>query len=265
MLIEDIGINDSHGKEFDENRPGGMGFWLLVLVKTHAKFIINDVRTDVKKPSYIILRPDTPVRFGPLRGSMMESWISFSAEKGDVEWMKRAGIAFDRPIPISSMNEVDNLVAVLNYEHYLTDGVHMEIERNLAKVLALMLVRQTKDNDPMSPSDGMNFPKGKFAVLNDLRVRIYAHPEGIGTVDQMAKELDVSRSGLQHMYKKMFGTPISSDVIFSRVNYSKKLLGSTKYPLREVAKRCGYQNEFYFMRQFKEVTGMTPSEYRKKR
>lgn len=108
----------------------------------------------------------------------------------------------------------------------------------------------------------LGFPKGKFSELNNLRMRIYAKPEEVGSVDEMAAELGVSRSGLQHMYKKMFNIPISTDVISARVNSAKLRLASTKFSLREIAKLCGYQNEFYFMRQFKEVTGMTPTEYR---
>jgi AraC-like DNA-binding protein len=65
------------------------------------------------------------------------------------------------------------------------------------------------------------------------------------------------------MYKKVFGIPVSADVINARVSLAKLLLVNTKCTQREIAERCGYATVFYFMRQFKEATGMTPGDYRK--
>lgn len=258
MLINYIGIDYSHGKEFEENRQRGMGYWLLVIVKTRALFEINGEKIEIKKPSYVLLQPSTPVRFSPSRGNMVVNWMNFSTQSGDVEWLKDIGIEFDKAVPLSVMTELESLCNVINYEHYLADNVHNYIEADLLRILFLMLVRQTKKED----NSMLGFPKGKFSELNNLRMRIYAKPEEVGSVDEMAAELGVSRSGLQHMYKKMFNIPISTDVISARVNSAKLRLASTKFSLREIAKLCGYQNEFYFMRQFKEVTGMTPTEYR---
>ena len=45
---------------------------------------------------------------------------------------------------------------------------------------------------------------------------------------------------------------------------AKQLLKTTDLRINEVASSCGYQNSTHFMRQFKEKTGISPSEYRKK-
>lgn len=258
MVIDDIGIDDSLGKEFEENRPNGIGFWLLILVKSKARFVINNETFEVRKPSYILLKPDTPVRYGPLRGTFDVNWISFHPSEQDLKWMQESNLETDTPVPLMAEKEVNTLIRVMYYEHYLNDEVHKDVETHLMHVLYLLLFRQTAQisNGPMA------LPRGKYSALNDLRAQIFSAPGEIGSVDQMAAKMGVSRSGLQHMYKKMFGVPISTDVIASRINYSKKLLGGTKYTLRDIAKKCGYQNEFYFMRQFKDVTEMTPSEYR---
>lgn len=258
MIIEDIGIDDSLGKEFEENRPNGIGFWLLILIKSRARFHIDGESIEVRKPSYILLKPNTPVRYGPLRGTFDVNWISFRPNEEDLKWMDESKLETDKPVPLMSEKEVNTLIKVMHYEHYLNDEVHEDVETHLMKVLYLLLYRQTSQvsNGPMA------LPKGKYSALNELRAQIFTSPGEIGSVDHMAGQIGVSRSGLQHMYKKMFGVPISTDVIASRINYSKKLLGGTKYTLRDIAKKCGYQNEFYFMRQFKDVTDMTPSEYR---
>lgn len=259
MVIGDIGINTVHGNDFEENRPNGMGFWLLLIVKTAGWFSIDGKVYEVKKPAYVVLRPNTPVIYRALRGDLLVTWVVFKPERNDVERMQGVGIRIDMPVYLSSYTEAEDLIGVANYEHYMTDEVHLRMESHLMATMFLLLVRYSKD----SGLDALGMAKGKAELLNDLRVRIYSHPDSIGTIEEIAEELSLSRSSLQHMYKKLFGTPISSDVILSRVGYAKKLLGSTKYNLREIARRCGYQNEFYFMRQFRESVGMTPSEYRK--
>lgn len=43
-----------------------------------------------------------------------------------------------------------------------------------------------------------------------------------------------------------------------------ELLSDPTLKIYEIAERMGYKNIIYFNRQFKQITGMTPGEYRKK-
>ncbi|MNR58838.1 DNA-binding transcriptional regulator AraC [compost metagenome] len=43
-----------------------------------------------------------------------------------------------------------------------------------------------------------------------------------------------------------------------------ELLKDPTLMIYEIAERMGYKNLIYFNRQFKQTTGMTPGEYRKK-
>ena len=73
----------------------------------------------------------------------------------------------------------------------------------------------------------------------------------------------MSRSYFQHLYKRLFGVSVVSDIITARVEHGKYLLSGSDISVREVSQECGYKNDVQFMRQFKTLTGMTPSEYRK--
>jgi YesN/AraC family two-component response regulator len=41
-------------------------------------------------------------------------------------------------------------------------------------------------------------------------------------------------------------------------------LTETELPLGEISALCGYSTDSYFMKQFKRLTGLTPTEYRNK-
>ena len=87
-------------------------------------------------------------------------------------------------------------------------------------------------------------------------------PDRVGNVDDLAAEAGMSRSGFQHLYKKLFGTTVIKDIIEGRLQKAKRLLSSTCLTIKEIAAVCGYSNEYSFMRQFRERTGKTPTEYR---
>ena len=63
MKIKSIGINVRHGRELEEVRPNGMGFYLLSVIKSKAEYIIDGVFCEVTPPSYVIMRPTTSVVF----------------------------------------------------------------------------------------------------------------------------------------------------------------------------------------------------------
>ena len=96
-----------------------------------------------------------------------------------------------------------------------------------------------------------------------VRTRIYNDPSAEYRIKDLAGDLNLSNSYFQHLYKNYFGLSTISYVIYSRIEFSKQLLSSTNYTIREVSEILGYENDTQFMRQFKLKTGMTATEYKK--
>lgn len=53
-----------------------------------------------------------------------------------------------------------------------------------------------------------------------------------------------------------------SDIINARMERAKQLLITTNLSIKEIAERCGYSNEYGFMKRFKMQFGKTPTQYR---
>ena len=51
-------------------------------------------------------------------------------------------------------------------------------------------------------------------------------------------------------------------IINARIILAKKYLRETDDTLLAIARNTGYQNDAHFIRQFKKMTGMTPTEFR---
>ena len=99
-------------------------------------------------------------------------------------------------------------------------------------------------------------------VMFHMRNLIYGEPEKNYDVDTLATRAGMSRSGFQHLYKKIFGVSVIEDVVESRIIRAKHLLRATNLSVKEIGEKSGYTNAYSFMRQFKERVGMTPTQYR---
>ena len=49
-----------------------------------------------------------------------------------------------------------------------------------------------------------------------------------------------------------------------RIRYSKQMLLDKQYTMEDIAEAVGYNDVKYFSRVFKQVSGISPGEYRKK-
>lgn len=86
----------------------------------------------------------------------------------------------------------------------------------------------------------------------------------IWNIDDIAASISLSRSRVQHLYKELFNTSITADIIKFRMERAQYYLYSTKSPITVIAELSGYDNVSCFIRQFKKQFGRTPTEYRKK-
>ena len=65
------------------------------------------------------------------------------------------------------------------------------------------------------------------------------------------------------LFVKKFGVPPAKYVIQLKTNYACDLLQSGRYTATKVSEMCRYSDLYYFSHQFKEYTGVSPSEYKK--
>ena len=83
------------------------------------------------------------------------------------------------------------------------------------------------------------------------------------TVDELARELNLSSSSISHHYKKRKGQSIIASLIDMRVQTAKVLL-LKGYPLKTIATQTGFCDAFHLSRSFSKATGMSPREFSKR-
>lgn len=103
-----------------------------------------------------------------------------------------------------------------------------------------------------------------YRELYSLRNNIYANPVKDWSIDEICTHLNISSTYFHRIYSAAFGTTCRQDVINSRLALAEKLLLNNDRTIGSIAEECGYENDSYFMRQFKQQRGYTPTEYRRK-
>lgn len=63
MLVGAVGYNYRHRKDFIMDCPHGVGCPLILLIKEPSVFVINGIEHRAEKNSFILLSPDTPVKY----------------------------------------------------------------------------------------------------------------------------------------------------------------------------------------------------------
>lgn len=84
-------------------------------------------------------------------------------------------------------------------------------------------------------------------------------------VDQIADSASVSRRECLRLFRRVLDTSPMRYVTDLRIGQAKRLLSETGLPLLAVANRCGFSDESYFIKVFRERTGVTPAKFRKQR
>lgn len=147
------------------------------------------------------------------------------------------------------------LLAELKQENL---GGRLYIE-SLANVLAVHLLRQYA-----APKHRLSIYEGGLPQRQLLQVLEYINEhlnQDIKLAD-LAALLGISQFHFSHLFKQSIGTSPYQYLLQQRVEQAKRLLKQTDQPIMEIALLCGFNSHSHLSKQFRQLTGMTPTAYR---
>jgi AraC-like DNA-binding protein len=134
----------------------------------------------------------------------------------------------------------------------------------LARVSELLFVEVVRHHLATLPAEGV----GWFAGLRDETVgraleRLHLRPAHPWSLEELAKEVAVSRSVLAERFTHFVGVPPIQYLAQWRVQLAATLLRTSQSSLAEIAERVGYGSESALSRAFKRWVGVAPALYRR--
>lgn len=92
---------------------------------------------------------------------------------------------------------------------------------------------------------------------------IHGNPGATWYVEEMAGKTHLSRAQFTRRFEALTGKPPAHYVIQTRLERARQLIVETDMKLSQIAGALGYQDLYFFSRQYKQCFGHAPSERRR--
>ena len=131
--------------------------------------------------------------------------------------------------------------------------LYRESAGSLLKALLVRLLRSNAEN----ASQGAKVPE---KIIDYIRVH-YREPLSNTLFSQM---FGYHEYYLNRLFLKHTGSTIRQYILDMRISHAKKALLNTDLPLSVIAETVGFNSNSYFSTYFRQATGLTPAQFRKK-
>lgn len=152
---------------------------------------------------------------------------------------------------------ITDIVRKIEGEKFESEKFEEDIINSYLNILFSLISRNNgKQND------GFVVDYHTETEFKNLRTMVFSNLERDWSISHMAEIVNLSESRFYVLYKAVFKTTPNQDLIMARMDYAKHLLSQNRsIAILDVAQKCGYSNEFHFIRIFKKNVGVTPKKY----
>jgi AraC-like DNA-binding protein len=168
-----------------------------------------------------------------------------------------------RPPEVSEHDRLGPLIEFALAESRQRRSGARSVLLRLSEVLFIEVVRRYLDS----------LPPERTGWLSGLRDPIVGHALALlhdratvpWTLERLAKDVGVSRSALADRFTHVVGQPPMRYLAHWRMQLASRLLADGGAKVSAVALDVGYQSEAAFSRAFKEIVGVSPAMWRRRR
>lgn len=183
-------------------------------------------------------------------------WVSFN---GNVckEIFRSINLMPDIPVLVGSFSQrlVDFLKKII-FNLGASDEPHALKSTGFLYLLFSEMLEISKQNNEIIDCNKKEDIIEKAMAFIELN---YYHPID---VDLLCNHVNYSRSYFSRLFNKEVGQSVPDYINNIRMQKAKILLKNTELTIHEVAKSVGFDDQFYFSKLFKKMTGIAPTSYK---
>lgn len=186
--------------------------------------------------------------------------------------------------PAGGMKSLYQLIDNIRTIKHVNYGAYLSLLRIVESKISFLLTSIEAEHSLLSHFSGVPDPEvrqhlGKLAeswflhpernkkefkqIIKSACDFIHAHYQDDLTLTQMAEYTNVSISHFGSLFKRYTGESLITYINQVRVEKAKELLRNSNDKIYLIAEKVGFSSQPYFIRVFKNGTGMSPNEYRK--
>lgn len=209
----------------------------------------------VKPGGCVFFEPYSEQYFSSPDVELLHDWFHADEKLGKL--LKKYGIESRKVYYPQDSDEITKLITEIELEHLKKNEYYHSAITAAVEKLLINLAR----TDNLSQSS-YGIDEDRRNELGNARAKIHMEYAKNWTVEEMAKLVNLSPSRFYAVYKRVFGISPMHDLCNTRIQRARILLSYGGYSVEQVAELTGYNNQYHFIRQFKQFTGVTPGKYK---
>lgn len=126
--------------------------------------------------------------------------------------------------------------------------------KDMQEILSEILLNIEKSTEHSSEEENVIVRELESIIMNE-----YMHDLSL---EELSERVFLSPAYISYIFKMETGENIVKYLMNFRMKKAKEMLEKSGMKIVEIGKACGYPNQSYFNRLFKNMFGMTPKQYR---
>lgn len=228
----------------------------LYIADEHAKYEIHE-------EDYLIMPPRTR-QFGYQPTGCSFYWLHFLESATLASAPPTSSLPKDTPStalhlhPYGKLKNKEKLIIMMKQ---LQDSVRTYGDSTLNNYLATSILCELHNQVSVSePKPDPPFKKRQ--LYNDIADYVRWNRFEPLQVTQIADHFGYNAKYLSRMFAAVFGVSLKRFIMQQKMEAATFLLTDTNMTVSEIAMHLGYHDNHHFMKSFKLLTGVTPSDYR---
>ncbi len=128
-------------------------------------------------------------------------------------------------------------------------------------LLLILLIRNADADITLAPVSRSRQLAEEDCLFRDILNYMEEHIADRLTIDRICHDHLIGRALLQKLFAENTGCGIIDYFSLMKINAAKQLIRKGELNFSQIAEQLGYNSIHYFSRQFKSITGITPTEY----
>lgn len=246
---EKCGATHSYG-------PAVRNYYMLhFILQGQGHYYLNNKHYKLKANQCFLTVPGTVTLYkAEPTNPWIYTWICFNGDYVP-HLLKQSNLNADNPIINLSCNQTiyEIIKEMLSY-HQLTPANECYLQSKLYLIFAKLHEALQSVYNKVELNNNFYVTKAIEYIEKNTFTNL--------SVNDIARYLNISRSHLYALFKQELNTSPQQFLTNAKIANARELLSKTKIPIYSVALSCGYKNAFAFSRAFKQVTSISPREYR---
>lgn len=216
---------------------------------------IDGVTHPVAAGQVVVLPPGHAHSYGSDASDPWTLWFLHVDGRDLPEFLAAAGMTSNAPVrTLSDVYRVVALIeeAVRELEHDFSAASLLAASGAAWHLLALLASLSNAGDE-------------RSTVIEQARNYLRSHVADHVSVDELAETAKLSPSHFAALFKRQIGVPVLQYQTQQRMARARELLDTSDLNVAAISRAVGYNDPFYFSRQFRAVHGVTALQYRSQR